>query len=164
MRKKLSVMHNISIIVLVFGLFVTSCRDKKYSSSIVSIKGDTIQYNIGDTVFPYRNYDFSVGSWRAELNIHKDDRNSLPGDFVNKRKSSTKDFSVLNKLMDCGFIYMGSDVATIQSGLTLYRDEQIVTAFEIVLEKSTVGLQSSNFGWLKSTDRVNIIQILNEFR
>lgn len=157
-------MRIIYIIILIFALVVTSCRNKRVSSSIVSINGDTIQYKIGDTVFPFRNYDFSVGSWRAELNIHKDDRNSLPGDFVNKRKSSTKEISVLNKLKNCGFVYMGSDVATIQTVLTLYKEEQVVTTFEIVLEKTIIGLQSSKYGWIQSTDRGNIIQVLKEFR
>ena len=75
-----------------------------------------LEYTKGDTIKPFKDFDFNKGNWKAYLVINIYDFRDL-NKLINKTTClKTTDINLLNKMKrDWQFIYTNGDVATVTS-------------------------------------------------
>jgi hypothetical protein len=155
-------------LIFFFGMFLfASCLNgskKPATSTTVVDNIDTIKYQNGDTLYPFKNFDFSGRDWEAVIEIDKDDMMDLSVRVPKKNRLSTTEIEVLNKLKDWGFIYQQSDMATVLNTLKLLCKGKTVVEYGIVLDVNSVGLQSSTYGWINSFDSSKIFETIRFFK
>ncbi|MFC0518607.1 hypothetical protein ACFFGT_30615 [Mucilaginibacter angelicae] len=120
----------------------------------------------GENLQPFSNYDFSKGNWTAYIIISTDDFNAL-NPLIEKRvcwKTNSK--TLLTKMKkDWVFKYReNDDMATVNSSFYLVRDDVIVFESGIVLDKNTLGLQNSNYGWMQAAKSEAFVNICRDFK
>lgn len=163
------------LIFIVFFTCLSACSNRKEknmkltdqenlidSSAYYSGK-DTQDYNTGDTVMPFKNYDFRTGNWRCVIKISSEDFDNLSNGIPRKGSLSTSDVSILDKLKLWKFRVNNSDMATLQSSIKIINDGVIVANFGLSLDSTGMGLQSSWYGWISSLNNEDMIKTLQLF-
>lgn len=114
--------------------------------------------NKGEKILLLNNFNFEKGDWKACVIIHE--RIDLSSDIPYGKYLLTHDKELLNKLGELTFEYTGSDLATVENEIILYKDDLIVFRCKIVIDKNLEGFQSSKFGWIevKKGELSNIIK------
>lgn len=144
---------------------------------IVLKPSSTLQLNVnnnsfikGDTIKPLKQYDLIENNCSVYLVIHRNEVEYLPS-FVERKNFQlskvlwTDDIEVLKKIQKhFNFTYTGGDIATCQSMIYVYSDNDLIFQSAIVLEEDKFGLQNQLFGWTPALNSNEIIRILKEFK
>lgn len=114
---------------------------------------------------PFKSYDFSEGDWEMLFVVSSSDMDELPENFKKRNCFKTNDLDLLRKIKNewkfqCS---NGKDLSTVESKLYLYKNKNLVFVSGIVLNSNREGLQSSEFGWIESSNRV-LSKNLKEFQ
>ena len=124
---------------------------------------DSINYQSGDTVKPFKNYDFNQGLWKAQIKISPDDDIDLSSRVPNQSVFSTTNKKILNQIKDWGFIYTEGDMTTVVNKFNLFKDDSLIVSYGIVLDRNSVGLQSRRYGWMPALDSNIIFEAISLF-
>jgi hypothetical protein len=92
----------------------------------------------------FRNFDFKQGKWKCYLINNDNDVCSLV--LNNGKVLETSDINILIRLQDVNFLYQRNDIATIESQIYLYRDNELIFCASIWLGENRAGLQTREFG------------------
>ncbi len=137
-----------------------------FSFFVVNQKYEPVKKNfhIGDTIQPFKEFDFNKDNWKAYLVISREDFIDLNSSIkkVNCLKTSNKD--VLQKMKQTWFfIYRESDMATVTSSIYLLKNGKLVFTSGIVLDNKIEGLQGREFGWIKPIHQNALSQTCKDF-
>lgn len=124
----------------------------------------TEDYSMGDTISPFKHFDFSKGDWKAYILIHKNDSNFLPSEMGEGVLKTTDKHLLQCMKHTWKFIYTGGDVATVQSEIILCQNGILVFRSGIVLDSVRQGMQSIQYGWLEVTPRRGLTAVCKEFK
>ncbi len=139
-------------------------------SSSPQLNVDNTSFHKGDTIEPLKQYDFTENNYSVYIVIHRNEVEELPA-FIGRKKFSlnkvlwTDELTVLKKIQkEFKFTYTGGDIATCQSMIYVYSDNDLIFQSAIVLEENTFGLQNQHFGWTPVLNSHQIISVLKEFK
>ncbi len=120
-----------------------------------------LDLKVGDTVEPLSEFDFSKGDWKAFIVVNSGDNMLLS---ENGKVLVTNDRKLLEQIQEEWiFEYSGADVATVQSKFFLYNGNDLMFLSQIVADSSNNGLQTIEYGWLKSKDDQRFLSQCREF-
>ncbi|CAD7799303.1 hypothetical protein CHRY9390_00467 [Chryseobacterium aquaeductus] len=92
------------------------------------------------------------------------DRNDVSDDFRYGKVFTTSDPALIEKFLTIKFTYTGSDIATAQNQILLYKNNKCIFRSSIVADDESEGLQSFDFGWVQSAKKKNgISNVLRTF-
>ncbi|MBS1752987.1 MAG: hypothetical protein KF741_04265 [Ferruginibacter sp.] len=157
------------IIILVAGIgymFFSSCKSKTNNAAnniVEKLIIDSTTYQIGDTITPFENYNFSQGSWKAEIKISSDDNMDLSKKIPKAPTLTTTNKILLEKIRNWKFIYTNGDMTTVLNNFKLFKGDSVVASYGIVLDENTVGLQSQQYGWIPALDSSFIFETIKMF-
>lgn len=89
------------------------------------------------------------------------DRYDVPTDFPFGTVFTTTDKGLVKNFLNTNFMMTGSDVATVESEIFLYENDQCIFRSGILL--STEGLQNSDFGWVKPENNNELNLLCRKF-
>ena len=105
---------------------------------------------VGDSVNPIGEFDFTEGEWEMYIKYSFDDLyagNAL----LNGRVFRCNDKATLKKIQQySGTQYTGADMATAQSKIYLFKDGRLMFVSHVVADKNSCGFQSVNHGWISN--------------
>lgn len=149
-----------SALILVVGIYFLTQNPVVVDRTLQN--RENISLSKGDVIKPFENFNFEEGSWKAFIVTSSEDQAKLPREG---KVFYSEDISILNKIKkEWVFIYTGADVATIQSKFLLYKDNSLIFSSKIAIDKNNNGLQSINYGWLKSKDSDSFISDCMQFK
>lgn len=122
-------------------------------------------YQIGDTIQPFKDFDFTKDNWKVYLVLSRESYFNLH-DSINKVIClKTSDRYLLEKMKTSWkFIYQEADVATVTNSIFLLRNGKIVFSSGIIIDKNTEGLQSREFGWIKPIESNALSESCKQFK
>ncbi|CAL2087075.1 hypothetical protein [Tenacibaculum sp. 190524A02b] len=148
MRKILSIFIGVIVIIFVITYFtgyslVFDFNTRNINNNIICSNG---------TVSPFKNFDFnSDDNWKMYIVLKNRDTLELPENIEKANYLSTSDIDLLNNIKNnWNFNCTDGDMATVESKVVLLKNNEIVFESGIVINNTTQGLQSKNFGWVKS--------------
>lgn len=103
------------------------------------------------------------GVLKAYVIVKEEDRGRLSRQIRDRKILKTTDQFVINDLLDLKFKYKDADVATLESKMVIYLDNEIVFAGSISLDSTAMGIQNSYLGWVSSEDNVKFSKVLGRF-
>ncbi len=113
---------------------------------IVIINWDFENRNITKQEKFFKNFDFKQGKWKCYLvNIDTDT-------------------SILIQLQNVNFLYPRSDMATIESLIYLYKDNELIFCTSIWLGENRAGMQTSEFGWIEAKNPQYFCELFGYFK
>jgi len=166
MEQEINMRIGLLIIGITFlGVLLSACNpEPNHDKSVISEQVvDSAEYKVGDTVAPLRNYDFTKGSWEAEIVISKDDNMDLSDEVPRASVLRTSNVELLELIKNWKFVYTEGDIATVVNKFKLIKDDTVMASFGIILDKNTVGLQSQQYGWMPTVDSNYIFKIIKQF-
>lgn len=122
----------------------------------------------GDIINPLQKINFK-NNCSIYIVISRSDLNELPTSITRKKYHlnkvlHTSDFKTIEKIKDnFNFIYTGGDLATCESMIYIFNDNNLVFQSAIVIEENHFGLQGQ-YGWIYAKESKTIIEILNDFQ
>ena len=120
-----------------------------------SLPANNVVYQKGEMVSPLKNFTFEKGNWTAYIIISNDDESNLSEKMPQGKIFKTTDKILLREMQnEWKFTFTGGDIATVTSYITIYQNENKVFESGIILDKSSQGLQSRQFGYLADTDKL----------
>jgi hypothetical protein len=149
---------------LIFGFPLLVFKTSQYSN-IGSIN-DSLKK--GDVINPLQKINFT-NNCSICIVISRSDLNELPNSITRKKYNlnkvlHTSDFKTIEKIKDnFNFIYSGGDLATCESMIYIFNDNNLVFQSAIVIGEGHFGLQGQ-YGWIQAKESKTIIEILNDFQ
>lgn len=89
------------------------------------------------------------------------DRYDVPNDFSLDKVFITSDQELIKNFLNTSFRYTNSDVATIESEIFIYENDQCILRSSITLRKE--GLQNSDFGWIEPEKKGELNSLIKKF-
>lgn len=113
----------------------------------------TAKLNSGDQIKPLDNLNFDEDRWSSYIIVDNNDRTDLNSQLPNTTILYTADLALLKELKSkWSFTYTGGDMTTVKSYIIFFKNGHKMFESGIVLDKSRLGLQSSQYGWLENPD------------
>ncbi|WP_374163611.1 hypothetical protein [Arcticibacter sp. MXS-1] len=148
----------LSIISVIAGytLVIPISRSEQLDSQVL-VKGDTI--NI------FKKVDFSKGDWSVYINLSRNDFENLSPAIKKTSCLKTSDIKVLERIRNqWNFVYSGTDIATAESIIYIFKNNKLVFKSGIVLDKDRQGLQNSTYGWMEATEPGVLAETCKNFK
>ena len=119
----------------------------------------------GAIVKPFKNLFLSDGNWKAYIVFDKTDLIELPQGIARATCIKTEDKSVIQEMKDTWhFIYKEGDIATAESSIYIFHDNELVFESAIVISENSQGLQSRSYGWMKPVRKNVICESCKKFK
>lgn len=119
----------------------------------------------GDTVNILKGVDLEKGKWKAYLTISRSDFDNLHPSIEKASCLKTEDLKVLKRIQrDWNSIISGSDLATVESFIYIFKDDNLFFKSGIVLDDHNQGLQSPDYGWISPVDSNALIATCKTFK
>lgn len=99
---------------------------------------------------------------RCQAVLIINEREDISGDLSFGHVFSSSDKKLIKKLSTINFKYTGSDVATVENEIIIYKNSKIVFRSGIVIDKNKEDLQHSDFGWI-TTKSGRLAKIFSQF-
>ncbi|HSI62936.1 MAG TPA: hypothetical protein VLE43_07445 [Candidatus Saccharimonadia bacterium] len=115
-------------------------------------------------VNPLTEFNLDEGKWTAVIAFSMEDRFRKPWSYAYGNILCTSDRAVLKQLQSVAFHVTPADVATVTSGLYLYKDGKLMYETGIVLEDGEEGLQNRDHGWMPPVQRGALHAVCQQFR
>ncbi len=128
---------------------------------IVIINWDFENRNITKQEKFFKNFDFKQGKWKCYLVNIDNDVSPL---VSNGKVLETSDTSILIQLQNVNFLYPRSDMATIESLIYLYKDNELIFCTSIWLGENRAGMQTSEFGWIEAKNPQYFCELFGYFK
>lgn len=147
-RATLKGVRNIIVLagILVLGYF---CFDPVVVVNNENYNPVSATYQKGDTVNVLKGFDFDAMQYTAYV-IRNDSyviKNDLPWGKVFK----TTDKELLKEMQkNMRFVYSAGDMSTVENQFILMEGGKIAFSANVVTEENNPGMQSREFGWIKS--------------
>lgn len=151
LRKKLSSVILIGVLLLI-SIVILRRND---CPPILCLPGHTTlarqQFKKGDSIRPLERLDFDNGEWTAFISISSTDRSRFSSALPDGRWLKSCDVDLLKQMQrEWVFSYSGGDLGTVESFIIIRNEDSVVFHSGIVLEDDFQGLQSKDYGWLRS--------------
>lgn len=105
------------------------------------------KYKKGDTIKVLDRLNFNEGHWVAYLVINKEDSKDIDNRIPTGKILKTESLTLLKEMKrNWMFKYTGGDLATVQSQIRFYKDDEFVFVSNIVLDRTFEALQNTSFG------------------
>ncbi len=129
-------------------------------NEIVTISDTTtVKFN------PINDLDFSTGNNVAYLLFSKEDIKELPEQMSKYKILECSDNKTLQNLKsNFWFEKTNGDMATCESKIYLYKNDELVFHTSIVLTNNSVGIQSIKTGWANASDEEKLKDIFLKFK
>lgn len=122
------------------------------------------EYKLGDTINPFKNFDFNNGEWEIYLFISSNDKNSISKDIPLGKCLVTTNKELMNEIKyNWNFIYTNADIATVESEIVFSQNGKEVFRSGIVLDSLNQGLQNRQYGWLEATPKDILSKYIKQF-
>lgn len=115
----------------------------------------------GDTIHPFAFIDTKNHDWHVVVRISGEDLVDV-SHKLKTRMFSTTNTELIKKIRKWKFIYHRHGVTRASSTLRVFKDDELVETYGIVLEKEWVGLQSKELGLIKSVHKDELLEIIRE--
>jgi hypothetical protein len=140
------------------------------SPVIVDISANKIEttskmnYQKGDTINPFKEFDFSKDTWKVYLFIASSDLKEINGVMPKGKCFKTTDIELLKQIQrEWKFIVTDGDVATVESSIVVCKNGKKVYSSGIVLGGNRQGLQNRELGWVTALSSNMMIEQCKQF-
>ena len=141
-----TVLYSIAIYVLGYPLVFD------FSNSLPE---NNLVYQKGDIISPLKDFVFEKGDWTAYIIISNDDKSDFSEKMPQGKVFKTTDKKLLREMQnEWKFTFTGGDISTVTSYIAIYQNGNKVFESGIILDKSSQGLESRQFGYLADTDKL----------
>lgn len=144
-------------LIIILSLFSCSNEGEKKAEPLdpaTLVKGDTIQ------PLAYINPD--EHDWKVEIRISGEDLHDVSHKRMKLRQFWTSEEKILKEIREWKFIYGGEAVHKASSTLRVYRNNELIEKYGIILEKRTSGMQSIKLGFLRPVDPEEMFRTMEE--
>lgn len=162
--KKLKKIFVISFAILIVVMIISIISNYCFVVPISKVETNHLLVE-GDTVNPLKGVDLEKGKWKAYLTISHDDFDNLHPSIEKASCLKTEDLKVLKRIQrDWNGIISSSDLATVESFIYIFKDDQLFFKSGIVLDEHNQGLQSPDYGWISPVDSNALIATCKTFK
>lgn len=157
------------IYVILFIIFTVIIGFVLFGHSVVffsqEAKARNYPYKLGQSVNPFKDFNFREGEWTAYVIFSNDDRSLLPESIPNSTVIRCDDRAILRELQDqVEFEYSESDMATVTTRMLIFKDDILMFDSGLVVDSGQEGLQNRDFGWIGCREIGTLSKVLGKFK
>lgn len=151
---------HLGFVVGIFPIVILEDSDTEQNSSYSIYP---TEYLYQDTIIkPMENINFDKVVLLLDFEDY--DKNvRLPKAIPHRKVLWSSDTNVITTLKQSLWYYHGSDMCTVLSKILFFRDNRLIKSYYIVLEINQIGIQSSETGWIESTQRDELLSVFASF-